>query len=141
MLLCAPLALGQGIYKWTDARGQVHYGEAPPEDAPAAEVTVKTAPVSGDSPPPATDHSAATKKLLDTFQEERANKEEAEARHAKEEEKRKRNCAIARDNLRQYKDANELYTLDKKGERQILDASQHAAALRQAEAEVAKYCK
>ena len=70
LLLVAPLAAAQQIYKWTDAKGTVHYSQsAPPEgtrfqqvklaggvesaDAPAAQPNTESASVPADAPAPA----------------------------------------------------------------------------------------
>ncbi|WP_426662690.1 DUF4124 domain-containing protein [Rhodanobacter aciditrophus] len=70
LLLVAPLAAAQQIYKWTDAKGTVHYSQsAPPEgtrfqqvklaggvesaDAPAAQPNTESASAPADAPAPA----------------------------------------------------------------------------------------
>jgi hypothetical protein len=47
LLLCGlPLAASAQIYKWTDANGQVHFGQNPPKQGNYSDVT-PTHPVSG----------------------------------------------------------------------------------------------
>ena len=53
LLIPAGIAQAEAVYKWTDAAGQVHYGQQKPEDATPAE-TVNIAP-----PPPASPSSDA----------------------------------------------------------------------------------
>jgi len=70
LLLVAPLAVAQQIYKWTDAKGTVHYSQsAPPEGTrfqqvklaggvespatPAAQPAAETAPAPAIAPAPA----------------------------------------------------------------------------------------
>jgi hypothetical protein len=45
-LVCAACgaAAAQGVYKWTDERGQVHYGDKPPAGASAQPVEVAPSP-------------------------------------------------------------------------------------------------
>jgi hypothetical protein len=45
-LLFSSSALGEGIYKWIDEEGCVHFGDAPPDFASAEEISVDTFPVS-----------------------------------------------------------------------------------------------
>jgi hypothetical protein len=140
LALCAPVAFGQGIYKWVDDKGQVHYGEEAPDGTQAAQVTVKTDAVSA----PESDSQSRkenTEKLLRTMEEERTQKQEQEAKEAQEKERRRRNCNIARDDLRNLKDAGSIYTLDKNGERRVYNEAEQAAAIRRAEAKVTEWCK
>ncbi len=53
LLIPAGIAQAEAVYKWTDAAGQVHYGQQKPEDATPAE-TVNIA-----APPPASPSSDA----------------------------------------------------------------------------------
>ncbi|HEX8777760.1 MAG TPA: DUF4124 domain-containing protein [Rhodanobacter sp.] len=66
LLLVAPLAVAQQIYKWTDARGTVHYSQsAPPEGTRFQQVKLAggvespAQPAAETTPPPA-DSPAAT---------------------------------------------------------------------------------
>ena len=49
-LVVSPAAVGAGIYKWTDANGNVTYGSQRPEDAPAEKMNLY---VPGPATPPA----------------------------------------------------------------------------------------
>lgn len=70
LLLAAPLAIAQQIYKWTDAKGTVHYSQSAPAegtryqqvkltggvesaDAPAPQPTADSTPAPADTPAPA----------------------------------------------------------------------------------------
>jgi hypothetical protein len=137
-LLTMPAAFAQGVYKWVDAEGQVHFGERPPGDVPASEVTLKT-PTPATAAPPQ-DRRQTTQRLLRTFEEERAKKNELEAKAAQENEKRKLKCIAARDRLRSYEEAGYLYELDAKGERRILKDAERTAAHQRAQQDVKTYC-
>lgn len=54
--LTVPAAIAAQIYKWSDAQGQVHYGELPPVGRPAQKLDVNT--TSGHSQPPASTPAA-----------------------------------------------------------------------------------
>ena len=47
VLLTAPLPLGAGVYKWTDAQGRVHYSDDPPPEAKAQQIKVKINSIQG----------------------------------------------------------------------------------------------
>jgi hypothetical protein len=53
LLLVAPLAVAQQIYKWTDAKGTVHYSQsAPPEGTRYQQVKLAGGVEAGDAPAP-----------------------------------------------------------------------------------------
>lgn len=49
LLLLAPVASAQGVYKWTDAHGTVHYSETPP---PQGTPFKRLNPTGGEQTPP-----------------------------------------------------------------------------------------
>lgn len=72
LALCAPLMAG--VQKWTDAEGNVHYGDAPPPGAATQRVSVN-APPPGRSQPPvpqpvpaATQNSSSVRSVADERQ-------------------------------------------------------------------------
>ena len=139
LMMVISAASAQGIYKWVDEQGQVHFGERPPEDAQASEVTVKPPPPS--APVVQQDRKENTQRLLRAFEEERMDKEEKAAKEAQESAQRKRACTVARDRLRRYQEARGFYNLDANGERRILNDAEHAATISRAEEAVKQYCK
>ena len=138
-LMLVPAASAQGIYKWVDEQGQVHFGERPPEGAQASEVAVKPLPPS--DPVVQGDRKENTQRVLRAFEEERMQKEEQAAKDAQETAKRKRACTVARDRQRRYQEAGGIYHLEANGERRILNDAEHSATLKRADDEVKKYCK
>lgn len=53
LLALPPLAQAASVYRWVDAQGQVHYGQAPPPAAGAEPHSVKVSPASPAPPPSA----------------------------------------------------------------------------------------
>lgn len=51
LLLLLPVAVFAGVYKWMDDAGNIHYGDAPPEDIAATRVEL---PETSTYQPPAT---------------------------------------------------------------------------------------
>lgn len=126
-----------GVYKWVDEQGRVHYGDKP-QGGQAESVDVKSEP--GTSSAPAVDLDQTRQRLLQAYEEERLEREQKRAEAAKEAERRKQNCARAKDELRNLETASYLYDFDEKGERVILNDAEHARALARARADVKEWC-
>jgi hypothetical protein len=128
-----------GIYKWVDARGNVHYGDKPTVET-VEKVNIK-AQASGASPQNEAERRARQRRLLDVFQEER----EAARALAQKEKQRKarvqRNCNLARDRLRNLRHAAYLYDLDKQGNRVILSDQKREEAISDTQAALIRWCK
>jgi hypothetical protein len=128
-----------GIYKWVDARGNVHYGDKPTVET-VEKLNIK-AQRSGIPPPNEAERRARQRRLLNVFQEER----EAARAQAQKEKQRKartqRNCNLARDRLRNLRHAAYLYDLDKQGNRVILSDQKREQAISDTQAAVTRWCK
>ncbi len=141
MLLFSAVAAAQGVYKWVDGNGRVHYGERPPGGAQATPMELRQSLTPAPSATVEQDRLENQRRLLESFQEERARKQEHAAKAAKGAEERKRNCALARDRLRRVQEAGFLYNIDKNGERRILSDGERSASERNAQAAVSKWCR
>jgi len=95
LALAAQGAGAEGVYKWTDAQGRVHFGDRPPGEAS----TTAIAPLAPPAAPAPTDAERAVRqqRLLDMYRDERLEKEEREAKQKAEDEERRRRCAHAKD--------------------------------------------
>jgi hypothetical protein len=139
LCLAAQGAQAQGIYRWTDAQGRVHFGDRPPGKAESVPIP--------EPPPPATpaptdaERAARQQRLLDAYRDERLEKEEREAKQKAEEEERRRRCAFARDNLDRYERSPRIYAPQPDGERRFLSDGERDAEIRIARNEVARWCK
>ncbi len=138
LALCLGTAAGAGeIYRWTDADGNVHFGDRPPDPDRADKVEVR--------PPPA-DPAAARRRLeqerrlLRAFDEERRAQERERREAAREAERRRRNCDKAREILKEYREAAYLYDENPDGSRRIFSHEERAAAEREAQEQVARWC-
>jgi hypothetical protein len=134
------LASGAGVYKWVDEQGRVHYGERPPERIQAQEMQIKEAPPDVSPIEDEAGRRDKEQRLLRAFDEERAQKKELQQKSREEQEKRQRNCALARDRLRRYQNASSLYNLDKQGERRTLSDAERSASEQRAQQDVARWC-
>ncbi|MDD3447643.1 MAG: DUF4124 domain-containing protein [Gammaproteobacteria bacterium] len=138
LVLAAPAVAG-GIYRWTDAQGQVHFGDRPPAGAGEA------LPLTSRPTPPAPEPDAGARRarqdrLLRAFETERRERAEQAAAARAETERRERNCRAARERLAGARSAAYLFRRDGSGERVILDDGERAAAEAESEALVARWC-
>ncbi len=132
-------ARAEGIYRWTDSSGEVHFSDRPP-GAGARAIPAPDAPAPVTDDPDRAWHEERTRRLLRAFREERAEREAAAARARRTAEVRRRNCGIARDRLRTYRTASYLYTIDAQGKREVLSDAGRTRALEEARRAVRRWC-
>ena len=132
--------LASEIYKWTDANGDIHYGDRPSGDPTEQRmhITYKR-----------TDNSAvqarvASRREGDAMRreaaEERAGAKQTEEELRAEREERNKKCTDYRAKLETLVTSRRLYREDENGEREYLDDTQRQEARQRAEELVAEYC-
>ncbi|MFM9969598.1 MAG: DUF4124 domain-containing protein [Burkholderiales bacterium] len=133
-------ALAQ-VYKWVDEKGVTHYGSKPPQGRKAQVVEEKLAtppnPKSPSARPPDWKSEEAD------FQERRLKAERAEQVEAERktgEERQRRACFEARDNLARMRASPRIYRLNEKGERVFYDDAEREASISRVEKLVAQRC-
>jgi hypothetical protein len=123
MLLAPVLAAAGDIYRWVDARGQVHYSQAPPAGSAQR---VETRTLAQDSANPSLDslHEYAEKR-------ERERKLQAEQKAAAAEDKRYNvaRCRVARERATIMENHPNMRVPDGQGELRPVTEEEHAAAL------------
>lgn len=119
LLLFLPVAQAATVYKWVDAQGKTHFSDkAPPAAAqPATQAMEVGGEVERD--PEMEQYRQRSRALQQAREEERAREEAEASKRAVAREQVQRRCALARDKQREVKDAEQLYGLDKHGERQF----------------------
>lgn len=129
---------GAAIYRYTDANGVVHYTDKPPSDS-AQPITVRTTTPAPDPEVAARrTRAAAVSSALDD--EARIDADtKAKAEHRKK--ALARECARARDNLANFRNAGGVYTLDKNGDRVFMDAATRSAREREMQDAIAHHCR
>lgn len=140
LALCCTLSWGQ-TYKWRDASGRIQYSDTPPPPG-ARDVqqlkAVPTPPSAGAASTPSyADQDAAFRKRL-------AEKQEADAKRAKEAEDesiRARNCEQARGQLAGIDSGQRMVRLTAQGERIALDDAARAQARADAVKAIETWCK
>jgi hypothetical protein len=141
-LLClSSLSFAGKIYKWTDSEGHVHYGERPPSGQ-AKQLQLHTKPAhTPTSTAKPSNQQEATKKLLDSFDKERKDKAEAEAKAAKEKAIRDKNCSSAKRRIAGLKIGGRQYEVDEQGNRHYLNEADIQSRLQEAQKYADKWCK
>lgn len=143
IFICLASVTHAGIYKWVDKNGQVHYGERPSTSQKSEKIHVR------DIGKPANNTNKQSEevpqedkraKLLRAFEEERNLKKEQRQKDRQQAEQRKRNCDIAKDELRRYQSASRVYDLDENGKRKYLPDSAREQSIQRARHEVNRWC-
>ncbi|WP_165495685.1 DUF4124 domain-containing protein [Marinobacter halodurans] len=124
LLALAVLPLHAEVYQWTDAQGQVHFGDRPPANADARERQIESPRrLNG-----AGEDSAARIRELDEFfrrrQDERRAEEQAAAKREAASEKRDEACRRMLAELRHMKTINRFYRLNDQGETVFLSGEE-----------------
>jgi hypothetical protein len=133
------------IYKWTDDEGRVHYGDEAPSDS-IPEFKIKPPPVV--LPDKAyqdvlseQQHKVKQRKLLESFEAERREQQQAEQERQRMAAIRQQNCKTARARLRSAQNANLIYDRDKQGNRIFYNKAQRKQYLLRLRSEVSQWCE
>jgi len=138
LAIAASAAVSEGIYKWTDAQGRVHFGDRPPGDgAPTAIASPAAQP---EAAPDEAERAERRQRLLDMYRDERLEKQERETKQKAEEEDRRRRCAFARDRLDRYERSARVYEPLPNGERRYLSDTERDAEIFTTRNEVDRWC-
>lgn len=140
---CLVSPLQAGIYKWTDEQGRVHFSDKPPgQDTPQYQLRTPASADSTSADEALSDEERRVKqrKLMDSLEADRLEKEQAAARQKQQQAIRSRNCQYARAELRASKEANLIYDYDATGNKVYLNEAQKLKYLEAKYAAVRKWC-
>jgi hypothetical protein len=147
-ILLAPVAGTAEIYQWKDASGKVHYSDQRP---PASAKQERAFTPRGLAPPavaaPVADEAAANgvEEQEADFKQRQVEQDEARAHQEKETseaDERKRNCELAKGNLRNLQIGGRQVRYDPTtGERVYLSDDEVARAIKDAQRAVDEWCK
>ena len=138
LTLVATAATGE-VYKWVDADGKVHYGDRKPASGSDSRVIELEPAPSKDANH--AERSAQRRRLLDAFEAERAQREEAEAQAAAEKREHEERCARVRRDLARFERANIVYTQDESGARIYMNDEKRRSASADARAWIDEHCE
>lgn len=118
--LLLPLAAdAQGLYKWVDEKGVVHYSDTPPPGKGGQKLkTPSQPPLDGASSP---QRSRSWQEQLEESNERRHQAEKAEQQRQKAAKEVAQKCLRARNALASLKRERPLYRSTKEGERAYID--------------------
>jgi hypothetical protein len=127
------------IYKWVDDQGRVNYADRAEGDSPALRIEADESP----STAPASESMSREEKrrrLLETMQEERYEKQERRAKEKADREREHRKCIVYKDRMRQIERASRMYSLDRNGNRIYMSDEERDKSTRALQASIDKYC-
>lgn len=129
-------ACAEGVHKWVDAQGHVHFGDTPPVGQKTERVNVSATPAQA-APAQGKDWQEQLQLSNQRRQQER-DKEQAAAKRQRENDQR---CIAARNVVDSLERGGARYRLNTQGEREYLDDNQRLAARDAAQQRVAAYCR
>lgn len=121
LLLLASAPAGAAIYKWTDANGNVEYGQSPPPGAKAE--LIHGAPAPKSAPGEVKSPQQRLKELEDKQAADKKSQAESDKKQ-QEAAQRKRNCENARKNIERLNNMSNRRVLMPDGTYQRLDDKQ-----------------
>ncbi len=138
VLMSLSLSVTAAVYKWTDAQGNVHYGDKPVDSNQANEIKVDSATVRS-----GVTESRAEKrgKLLDAMAEDRLEKKEKREKQKAERKQRRAKCNYLKDRLRRLVNSSRAYRLDKDGKRVYVSNQSREKSIGQLRKQVRKTCR
>lgn len=141
VLIASGAAAGE-IYKWTDATGNVHYGDRPAENATVERLNIQSRP---------TDPARIAALAQARIEARGEAREQAEAAGTADDkpspaelrriaEERAQQCTTYKERLQSFVQSRRLYREDENGERIYLTEQETAAARENVQSKVEEYC-
>lgn len=136
LLLGAASAGAEGVYKWVDSQGRLHFGGTPP---PGAKVQRLNTPPAAE---PAVDGAGTTwQEQLELSGQRKRLAQEQEQKARQDRQEYQQRCLEARQALDTLNRERPIYRLNSQGEREYIEDSQRQAAREAANQRVAAYCQ
>ena len=140
LLLQSPVS--GGIYKWTDASGEVHYTQTPPPKGIATQ-KIQDAPPPAESQQNIHEDQQKLQERIDAMDERRASQDEEAAIKKQEKENREieeKNCITAKNNLAKLQQGGIKRYLTPEGEVIRLTEEDRQRHITEANKQVEQYC-
>jgi len=144
LLLCLLLILlanaaADQVYRWTDARGQVHYGTQPPQGE--AEKILMRSPQAVSNDGKSEDARAQMRqRLLDSYQHERELKKKDKAKMAKEKRRKNLRCKQLTRHWKNLHHYGPIYYQNEVGGRKFLNEKERQVEKEVLKNDLRKYC-
>ena len=139
-LLVTSLNATAEIYKWTDAQGNVHYSQTPPDNAKTKTETIAS------PPPPAVPPKEATESLNNRLEADKVDKlqqaiaDQNTANLKKKQENYRQNCKIAKKNYATYTTHSRVRVKEADGSYTQLTEEQRQQRISDMKAKVTEFC-
>lgn len=129
-LACAadPL-MAADVYRWTDAKGQVHYGQRAPGHTEADRIEVQGGAATGAVDNDAASRRAKQQRLLDAYGYEREKKQQQAAQDAAIKRKQAERCRVLQARWRAFSHPGPIYYKRADGGRDYISDEQRAERL------------
>lgn len=137
-LLAVAMPLDAQVYRWVDADGNVHYTDRPPPEVDAERMSIEVQPTDLEATIEAQRDREENLSLRDQDREDDEHDAEAERR---DRENLARSCQQARERVSRIESARRLSRVDEQGNRHTYDEAERAAALAEARAQAAEWCR
>jgi len=121
------------VYKWTDASGEVHYGETPPDPKKAQLINVHAGP--------ARDQDSGNAESKSAGDKPQAPQDEASKLKQENDKVVKENCTIYKQNLSALKNSARIREKDDKGNYRYLTDEEKAQRMKDAENYIKENCQ
>ncbi len=141
-LLLAPVlqTKAEGVYKWVDEKGKVHFGDRPPVNS-GQQLNIGSSTTHPGVKSNAQSQSEARDRLLDAYAAERAEKEQTTKENKAKREKLTKTCARARDQLKVLQNSKYVYDVDKDGKRIIYTDAERKKTTHKLKRKIKERCK
>lgn len=142
LLLSGGYASASDIYKWTDAEGNVHYGDRPAEDVESERMEIqsrRTDPTRVAALAQARAESRSAARQQASAAPAASDEMSPEQKRAAEEE-RIGQCNTYKERLQLFVQSRRLYREDENGERVYLSEAEMQSARENVESKVEEYC-
>lgn len=138
LLGAAPLSSSlAAMYKWVDDEGNVVYSERKPADKSVTEVKKQSG---GPSDEEARQKLESLKEKTTNDKKDRDFQAEYTTQQGEREQRLKKNCEIARENIRILRTASRVKDVDGDGNQYFVDDSAREARMARARDQVKQYC-
>ena len=137
------IAAAEEVYKWTDKKGNVHYGEFPPNSGRSKTIETPSTPRPAETADTANDDAPLDKqkKALEGMSEERITKKEAKEKAEKEKQVAARNCNTAKGRVALYENGGRIQVPGQDGKLHVLSDAELKTALIEARKDAERLCK
>ncbi len=139
-LLVGGTALSGEIYKWTDADGDVHYGDRPIGTDVERLHVISNSNTDNDAVQASVEARHVREAVRSEARSKRAEADQASADARAEAAQRDVKCQESRTRMQTYLQSRRLYQQDDAGERVYLDEDQTMQARADAQEMIQKYC-